>query len=85
MPPAPAVVALIDDDAVDPGLDAAATFEAADGAIDLQEDVLRDVLGFLRVAQEPGGQIEDHPVTIRMVFGGGGLEVGEFQLHKFTR
>ena len=31
------------------------------------------------------GQIEDHPVTIRMVFGGGGLEVGEFQLHKFTR
>ena len=62
-PPALPVAALVDDDAVDPGLEAAAALEAAEHAEDLEEDLLGEVARLFAVAQQAGGQVEDHPLV----------------------
>ncbi len=63
VPEAPPVVALVHRDAVDPGLEAAAALEPAQHAIHLQEHLLGHVPGFLGVAEETGGQVEDHSLV----------------------
>ena len=53
-------MALVHHDPVDPGLQAAAALEAREHAVDLQEDVLRDVARLLGVAEQPNREVEDH-------------------------
>ena len=65
MPEATAVVALVHDDPVDPGLQAAPPLEPVEPAVDLQEHLLGHVPGLLSVAEEPGRQVEDHALVQR--------------------
>ena len=72
--PAPepvAVARLIDGDAVDPGAQARLAAEAADGAEDAQEDLLREVERLVAVAQQVDRQLHDHPLMLGDELGAG--------------
>src|SRR6185436_15128961 len=64
-PPALPVPALIDRDAVDPGLEAAAALEAAERPEHLQEHVLGQIARLLAVAQQALREIHDHAFVER--------------------
>src|ERR1051325_494891 len=60
MAPAPepvAVARLVDGDAVNPGAQARLTTKTVDGTENTQEDLLREVEGFVAVAQEVRGKL----------------------------
>ena len=64
--PQPAAIrALVDDDPIYPRLQAAPPFEPIDRVIDLQENVLRHIACFFRIAEEPRAEVEDHPLVKR--------------------
>ena len=72
-PPALAVARLVDDDAVDPGLEGRLAAEVVDGAEDAEEDFLGEVEGLVAVAQQVQGQLEDHALVAGHQLGAGRL------------
>ena len=63
-PPALPVAGLIDDDAVDPGAEGGLAAEAVDGAEDPEEHFLREVQGFVVIAQQVQRQLVDHALML---------------------
>src|SRR4051812_47125074 len=64
-PPLP-VACLVDDDAVDPGAKGGLAAEPVNRAKDAQENFLREIEGFVMIAQQIQGQLVDQP----LMFGG---------------
>lgn len=71
-PPPLAVTRLVDDDAIDPGLQCGLAAEVVNGAEYAEEDFLREVEGFVAVTQQVQGELVDHPFMARDEFGAGG-------------
>ena len=63
-PPALAVPGLIHDDAEDPGTAGGLTAEAMDSTEDPQKDLLRDVEGFLAIAEQIERELKHHPLVL---------------------
>src|SRR5690606_37187174 len=63
-PPAMPVRRLIDHDAVDPGPECGLAAEPADGAEDTQEHLLRQVEGFVVIAQQMKRELIDHALVL---------------------
>jgi hypothetical protein len=61
-PPSLPVPRLIDDDAVDPGSESRLPPKARQGAEDPEEDLLRQIEGFVPVPEQMEGQGVDHPL-----------------------
>ena len=82
-PPALAVARLVDGDAINPGL-AAPTGPRNDGqrAEDAQEDFLREVQGFVAVAQQMQGQLKHHALVAGDQLGAGRLLAGGAALYQ---
>jgi len=65
------VTGLIDRDAIDPGAQAGLSTEPIDGGEDAEEDVLRQVERLFAIAQEVGGQLDNHALVFGHQFGTG--------------
>ncbi len=63
-PPALPVARLVDDDAIDPGLQRRLAAESRQHPEDLQEDVLRQVEGVVVVGEQVERQLIDHPLVL---------------------
>jgi hypothetical protein len=63
-PEAVAITGLVDGDAVDPGAKARLAAEAVDRSEDAEEDFLREVEGFVAVAEQVHRQLHDHALVL---------------------
>jgi hypothetical protein len=70
-PPSLAVAGLVDDDAVNPGLESGLAPEIVNGAEDAEEDFLREIHRLVAVAQQVQGELIDHPFVPGHEFGAG--------------
>jgi hypothetical protein len=68
-PPSLAIPRLIDGNPVDPRPQGGLAAEPADGAEDLEKDVLREVAGIFVVSQQVERQLKDHALMIGDQFG----------------
>ena len=85
MPPPPPplpVPRLIDDDAVDPGPEGGLAPEAVYRAKDAEENFLRQIEGFVVVAQEIQRQLVDHPLMFGDQFRAGVLVASRAALNQ---
>ena len=85
MPPPPepvAVACLIDGDAIDPRSQARLATEAVDRAEDAEEHVLREVQGFVAIAQEVDSQLNHHPLVFANELSAGEFVADCATLHK---
>ena len=82
-PPEPVPVAgLVHGNAINPRAKRRLAAEAMDGAEHTQEDLLREVEGFVTVAEEVHGQLHDHALVLSHQFGAGRLVARCTPLHE---
>ena len=85
MTPAPeamAIARLVHRDAVDPGAKAGLSAEPMDGPKDAKEDFLGKVEGFIPIAQQVHGQLDDHALVLGDEVGAGALVACGTALHQ---
>jgi hypothetical protein len=58
------IARLVDGDSIDPGLERGLTPKAMDGTEDLQKDFLREIQGFIAIAQEVDRQLDNHALML---------------------
>src|SRR5688572_17417306 len=75
-PPSLPVTGLVDADAVNPSLESRLAAEIVNGAKDAEEDFLREVEGFVAVAEEVQGELEHHPFVAGHELSAGGRLTG---------
>src|SRR5262245_1900 len=68
-PPPLAIASMVDDDAINPRLQGRLTAELVNRAEDVEEDVLRQVRGFVPVTEHVVRELKHHPLVTRDQFG----------------
>ena len=66
-----AVPSLIDGNPIDPGAQARLTSEPVNCGKDAQEDFLGEIQRLLAIAQQVGGELDDHPLVFSHQLGAG--------------
>jgi hypothetical protein len=76
------VPGLIDGDSINPGAKARLPAKPVNGGKDAKKDFLRKIERFFTIAEQVGGQLDDHPMVLGHELGAGRLVVGGTALHK---
>ena len=76
------VPSLIDGDPINPGAKARLASEPANRGKDAKEDFLREIERFFAIAQQVGGELDDHPLVFGHQLGAGRLVVDCTPLHE---